>query len=468
MNKDLGTFLRQLKERGPAYYLTVKKAVTLKYEPCVIQQKLAAQGNYPVLCFENVEDSDLPLITNIFGSYELLGLALGVEPEEPKSAILKRYMEKCADPVPFQEIAAHEAPVKEIVLTNEEIDLGLLPIVHHAEKDSGKYITPGCLIIKDPDTGVTNVGMYRHEIQDKDKFGCMFNPAHHAGYIYRKYKELNKPMEAVLFLGHHPAVVMGALARNPYGTSELEIMGALMGEPLEVTRGETVSLPVPAFAEIAIEGFLDPRKETADGPFAEYTGYYGPRKDPVGLMQVTAITMRKNAIFHDLDPAHREHNLAGVLTFEASVYDSVKKLVPSCTGVYMPASGCCVYNAYVRIKKRVPGEGKSAGLAALSSEPNLKLVIVVDDDIDIYDEEQVLWAVSTRFEADVGLTMIPNMLGAHLDPSSYGEVRTQKGPMTTKIIIDATQPVTLPFAEKIKPPKEAWERIILEEYIDGK
>ena len=293
----------------------------------------------------------------------------------------------------------------------------------------------------------------------------MFNPAHHGAYIYRKYREMKKPMEAVLFIGHHPATVMGSLARNPMGTSEFEIMGALMGEPLEVTEGETVSLPVPAFAEIAIEGVLDPNKETGDGPFAEYTGYYGAEKKPVGLMQVTAISMRRDAIYHDLDPAHREHNLAGVLAFEASVYDSVKKLVPSVTGVYMPPSGCCVFTAYVGIKKRVPGEGKSAGLAALSAEPNLKIIVVVDDDIDIYNEEEVLWAISTRFEADVGLTMIPNIMGAHLDPSAYGEVRSERGPMTTKLIIDATRPATLGFAERIRPPEDLWNKVKLEDYI---
>jgi len=468
MNKDMRTFCDELKEMGPGYLLEIKKAVNTKYEPCVIQQKLAAEGKYPVLFFEKVEDSRYPLVTNLFGSYPLLGLALGVDPNEPKSVILKNYREKIENPVPVKEIPKSDSPVKEVVLNKEDVDLGLLPIVHHAENDSGKYITVGNLILRDPDTGVTNVGMYRHEVQSKNALGCMFNPAHHAAYIYRKYKELNRPMEAVLFLGHHPAAVIGCLARNPFGTSELEMMGALMDEPLEVTQAETVSLPVPAYAEVAIEGFLDPNQETGDGPFAEYTGYYGPSKKPIGLMQITAITMRKDAIYHDLDPAHREHNLAGVLTFEASVFDSVKKLVPSVTGVYMPSSGCCVYNAYVRIKKRVPGEGKSAGLAALSAEPNLKMVIVVDDDIDIYNEEQVLWAISTRFEADMDLTMIPNMTGAHLDPSAYGEVRTERGPMTTKLIIDATRPATLAFADRIVPPEEAWERIKLEDYIENK
>jgi 2,5-furandicarboxylate decarboxylase 1 len=244
-------------------------------------------------------------------------------------------------------------------------------------------------------------------------------------------------------------------------------MGALMGESLEVVPAETVDLPVPACAEIAIEGILDPAQESADGPFSEYTGFYGPAKDPVGLMQVRAVTMRKDAIYHDLDPSHREHNLSGALSFEASVFDAVKKLVPSVQAVYMPPSGSCVFTAYVQIKKRVPGEGKSAGIAAIAAEPNLKIAIVVDDDVDIYDEAQVLWAIATHCEADRDLTIIPNAMGAHLNPSAYGERRHEKGPMNTKMIIDATRPATLAFAERIRPPKEAWDRIRLEDYIRG-
>ena len=467
MNKDLRTFLAEMRQLGPDYFVSVDKQVDTVFEPSVIQQKLAAGKRYPVIRFENVTGSELPLVTNLFGSYELLGLALNVEPDAPKSAILDRFRARIGDPLPTVTVARDAAPVKEIVVTGDDIDLGALPIVLHAEKNAGKYITIGCLVIRDPDTGVINAGVYRHEVKGPNQLACMFNPAHHAGYIYRRYQELNRPMEAVLFIGHHPAAVMGALSRQPFETDEYRMMGALMGEPLEVVAAETVDIPVPAFAEIAIEGILDPANETADGPFAEYTGFYGPAKDPVGLMQITAVTMRSDAVYHDLDPAHREHNLSGVLSYESSVYDSVKRLVPSVTGVHMPASGTCVYTAYVRIAKRVPGEGRSAGLAAVAAEPNLKIAVVVDDDIDIYDEEQVLWAIATHLQADTGLSAIPNAMGAHLDPSAYGEVRSAKGPMQTKLIIDATRPATLPFAERIHPPKDAWDRIRLEDYVGG-
>ena len=466
MNKDLRTFLGEARQLGPEYFVTVSRAVDPVLEPCVIQQKLAAEGRFPVIRFERVNGSKLPLATNLFGSYALLGLALGVDPGKPKGALLERFRERERKPLPTVTVPRESAPVKQVVIRDGAVDLGTLPIVHHAEKDSGKYITVGCLVVRDPDTGILNAGMYRHEVQGPDRIGCMFNPAHHAGYIYRRYKELGRPMQAVLFIGHHPAALLGTLAQGPMDSDEFEIMGALMGEPLEVVAGETVDLPVPAFAEIAIEGFLDPAAETRDGPFAEFTGYYGPAKDPVGLMRVTAVTMRSDAIYHDLDPAHQEHNLANALTLESAVYQSVKQLVPTVTGVYMPVSGACRFTTYVAIRKRVPGEGKSAGLAALAANSNIKIAVVVDDDIDIYDEQQVLWAIATTFEADTGLAVISNAMGSHLNPSAYGEVRSQKGPMNTKMVIDATRPATLPFETRIRPPRDVWERIRLEDYIE--
>ena len=466
MNKDMRTFLGEARQLGRDYFASVTRPVDPMYEPSMIQQKLAAEGRYPVIRMENMNGSELPLATNMFGSYELLGLALGVDPGTPKSEILHRFRSRIANPLATVPVEREDAPVKQIIHTDGGIDLNKLPIVHHAEKDSGKYISVGCLVVRDPDTGILNVGMYRHELQGTDRLGCMFNPAHHAGYIYRRCRELGKRMEAVLFIGHHPAAILGTLVHGAMDVDEFELMGALMDEPLEVVAAETVDLPVPAFAEIAIEGYLDPAEETNDGPFAEYTGFYGPAKDPIGLMQVTAITMRSDAIYHDLDPAHPEHNLAGALSFGNRVYDSVKNLVPSVTGVYLPVSGACAFTAYVSIKKRVPGEGMSAGMAAIAANSDVKIAIVVDDDIDIYDEQQVLWAIATHFEADQGLAVIPNAMGAHLNPAAYGEVRHEKGPMNTKMVIDATRPATLDFADRIRPHKETWDRIRLQDYID--
>ena len=465
-NKDLRDFLAGIREKGSDFYVEVKKPLEPELEVCVIQQKLAKAGRYPVIYCPEIKGSKLPLITNVFGSYEMLGLALGIAPEEQdKSKVLHEFRKRVANKMPIQFIPAKEAPVKEIVLTGKDVDLGLLPITRHALLDSGKYVTIGCMICKDPDTGTPNVGIYRHEVKGKDELGCMVNPAHHASYIARRYAELGKPTEVVLFVGHHPAVILGADIRGDMDDDEMEIMGGLLGEPLLVTKGETVDVPVPAWAEVAIEGVIDPTKMVTDGPFAEYSGYYGEAEKPSFLIKVTSITMRKDAIYHDLDPAHREHNFSSGLPFESNAYDIIKKIVPSLKAIHFPPSGTCILHMYVSIKKRIAGEGKMAGLAAIASDLSVKLVIVVDEDIDIYNEEEVLWAVATRVVGDKDISIIPSVAGAHLDPSAYDETRLKSGNMTSNVIIDATKPTEMPFATRITPPPDLWKSMRLEDYI---
>ncbi len=467
MAKDLRQFLQLVKQKGSDFYAEVSKPLKPEFEVCVIQQKLAKEGRFPVIYCPEIEGSKLPLVSNLFGSYELLGLALDLDPGlVGKNEIFQEFRRRReSDIKPPQMISASEAPVKEVILRGKDADLGLLPVVHHAQHDSGKYITIGCMVCKDPDTGIPNVGVYRHELKGKGKLGCMINPANHGAYIARRYSEMGKPMEVVIFIGHHPAVILGSLVRGDLDMNELEVMGSLLGEPLQVTPAETVDLPVPAHAEIAIEGVIDTRNMTTDGPFAEYTGYYGEGMKSCYLIQVTGITMRKDAIYLDSDPAHREHNLAGVLPKEYDWFEVVRRAVPTVKAVHFPPSGTCVYHVYVSIRKRVPGEGKFAALAALSGSPAVKVAVVVDEDIDVYDEQEVLWAVATRVEGDKDISIIPEATGAHLDPTAYDETRLKRGPMTNKVIIDATKPVGLPFATRITPPEGLWKSMNLADYL---
>jgi len=465
MSKDLRQFLKVVKELGPDFYVEVKRPLKPKFEPCVIQEKLAKEGRFPVIYCPQIEGSKLPLVTNLFGSYEMLGLALDVDARKMgKAEVLKEYRKREADTKPPQMVPASEAPVKEVILQGKEVDLSLLPIIHHQDGDSGKYITIGSMICKDPDTGIPNVAVYRHEVKGKDRLGCMLVPVHHAAYIARRCAELSKPMEVVLSVGHHPAVTIGACSTGDINENELELIGGLLGEPLQVTPAETVDLPVPARAEIAIEGVIDPHNVVTDGPFGEFTHYYGGEASCY-IIQVTAITMRQDAIYHDLDNAHREHNYASVLANESNTYNVIKRAVPAVKAVHFPWTGLCEFHVYVSIKKRIQGEGKFAGLAALTANAELKLAVVVDEDIDVYDEEEVLWAVCTRVQGDLDVSTIPWVAGADLDPSCYDETRFKRGAMTTKMIIDATKPVELPFATRITPPRALWDSMRLDNYL---
>ena len=466
MPKDLRQFLQVVREAGPQHYVEVKKPLDPYLQVGVIQHKLYKQGRSPVIYCSEIQGSKIPLVTNLFGSYELLGVALGMDPNEvKKDRILHEYKKRENDSKPTKMVPAAEAPVKEVVLLGENVDLGVLPITHHALLDSGKYITVGCMICKDPDTGVFNVGMYRHEVKGKNRLGCMFNPIHHGNLIARRYAELGKPMEVVVFIGHHPAAILGSQFTGGQDVDELEVMGGLMGEPLRVTRCETVDLPVPADAEIVIEGIIDPRVIETDGPFAEFAGHYGEANKPGFLIQATAITMRKDAIYHDLDPAHPEHNICNVLGFESPIYDTVKKMIPTLKAVHCPQSGLHIYHVYISIKKTTIGQGKTAGVIALGAASHAKTCIVVDDDIDIFNENEVMFALATRMVPGRDISIIENCAGNHLDPSAMDETRLKHGPLQDLLIIDATKPLTLPTFTRITPSKHLWDSMKLEDYL---
>ncbi len=467
MSKDLRQFLGVVREAGPEFYVEVKKPLSPKLEPFILQQKLFKKGRNPVIYCPEIKGSKIPLVTNLMGSYELLGLALDMDPKKlDKSQVSQEFRRREADTKPPREIPAAAAPVKEVILKGNDVDLSRLPVTQHHELDSGKYIVIGFLVCRDPDTGIMNAGVFRHEVKGKDRIGCDLAPAHHSAYIAGRYAELGKPMEVALVIGHHPAVVLGACAEGSVDMNEYEVMGGLLGEPLEVTPAETVDLLVPARAEIIVEGVIDrPIDGTiTDGPFGEYTWYYGRGNQPAYLMRVTAITMRQDAIYHDLDPAHPEHNLAEALGAECSIYDAVKKVVPSVRAVHLPMSGV-LYHTYVSIKKRVQGEGKLAALGALAGHTWAKLVVVVDDDVDVFNEAEVMWAIATRVVGDRDISIIAEATGQRLDPSAYNETRLGRGYMVSKVIIDATRPVNLPFATRITPNQKLWDAMNLEDYL---
>ncbi|MFC1965005.1 UbiD family decarboxylase, partial [Chloroflexota bacterium] len=399
----------------------------------------------------------------------MLGLALDMTPEElkmgGKAEVFDEYRRRRGDVNPPKEIPASESPVKEIILQGKDIDLSLLPITHHTEHNPGKYISAGMTICKDPDTGIPNVGVYRIHVKGKDRFGCAMRPSNNGGLIARRYAELGKTMEVVTFIGHHPAVFNAATTIGPLEMNELEVMGSLLGEPLEVTATTTVDLPVPARAEIAIEGIIDPSKMDTDGPFSEAFGYYGDER-PCYVTQVTAITMRQDAIYHDLYPAHIEHNLSYQLSRESNLYDRVKSAVPTIKAVhYGPEKQMASNLVYISIRKRSQGEGRLAGLTALNSDIISKIAVVVDDDIDVYNEHEVLWAIGTRVRADSDILIIPRMPTIHLNPCAYNETETWTGYMDAKILIDATKPADLPFAVRVTPPKSLWDYMKLEDYL---
>jgi len=438
MSKDLRSFIRDLLACRPGEIKRVTAAVDPRFGATAIAERFARDSQYPALYFERVGESAIPLVLNLTATFERLAVALGTTLQE----MVPAFGERMTKPIAAREVPREGAPVKEQVWTGDQVDLGTLPLLTHNELDGGPYVTSGIGIMRDPESGVVNAGLYRHQVYGRNELGVWFIDGHHGNYIYRRYEERGEPAPIAIAIGHHPAVVMGAVCRLPGIGGEFDAAGGLLGEAVEVTRAETSDLPVPARAEIVIEGEVIPYERRHEGPFGEWPGHY-TAEGPKPVIRVTAITMRRSPIYYDVFSANREHLVLGSLPRMGSIYRNVKAIVPGLRAVNVPAHSRM--HCYLSISKTRDAEVKKAAFAALNTEPeNLKMIVVVDDDINVFNDGDVLWAIGTRFDAARDLLVIPRWSGpGGLLPVGweYHQDGTRTPRMITATIIDATKPL---------------------------
>lgn len=459
MPKDLRTYLQELRGARPGDLLVMEDPVGPRFGVTAFVERLEGEDRNPALLFTNVRGSSIPCLINLGSSFQRLALALG---KQSIRDVIEDLATRENRPVPPREIPRAEAPVKEVVLKGDEVNLDLLPILVHNEFDGGHYVDAGPMIMRQRGTGTYNVGLYRHQKHDRKRLGVMINPANHGNYLRAEYEDHDEPTEAAIVIGHHPAWLLASVTKQSSVGGEMETTGAFLGEPLEVVRAETLDMLVPARAEIVIEGVIPPHTRHHEGPFGEWPRYYY-KEGPQPVLEVTAITMRRRPIYQSIFNAHNEHTVIGTLPRLGSLLRRVRGAVPSVTGVNLPISGAGRSHCYISIKKRAEGEPKQAAMAAMVTDPNIKHVIVVDDDVDVFNEQQVLWALAMRFQADRGLAVIPHALGSHLVPTAYGWDRLTKGPMETKLIFDATKPLPpYDFPKDAKAPKDLTAAVNLE------
>jgi len=453
MAQDLRTYLDQLLTDHPEQLKIVDDEVDPEFEATALVDKIERDDRYPgfpAVLFRNIGGSKVPLLLNLHGTYERVALSI----ESDVAGMVEAYSRREGSPIPPTMVPSEQAPVHEVVYTGDDIDITQFPFLVHQELDAGKYITSAATISRDPDSGRLNAGIFRHQVQGPNQVGFMTNPAHHTSYILRANRDAGKKMEVALVIGHHPAMLMAAVSKLPGIGGEMDVMGGLLGESVEMVKCKTVDLEVPAHAEIVIEGVVDtdPEKVQSEGPFGEYPLYY-TRIGPMPWVQITAVTTRKDPIYVDVFNAHREHLVLGALPRMGSMFRRVREVMPTVTAINLPLSGIRSM-AFISMKKKVEGEPKLAACAAFTVDPILKHVFMVDDDIDVYNDDQVMWAFTTRFQADRDLIVMPNFLGGHLNPVTYGWHREEKGPMETKLIFDCTKPappITFPTACRIPP-----------------
>jgi UbiD family decarboxylase len=446
MFEDLRGYLSFLEEQGQL--LRVKEEVEAKFEIAAgIRKTSDVEG--PALLFENVKGfPGWRVLGGLFATRKLVALGLGV----PQDQMLERYLTLEDKRIPPEMVSS--GPVKEIKWTGAQVDLSKLPIVTHAEKDVGPYVTIGVQVGKDPETHIRNLSIHRMLVLGKDKLSLWAPADHHLGRMILKAEEKNRGLEVATAIGVEPSLVIGSQAKVPYGIDEYHVAGGLRGAAVKLVKCETIDVEVPAAAEIVIEGVTIPGERVADGPYGEYPGCYSEAKQ-APVLKVTAITMRKNPIYQTAltgMPVTENHTLIEYGN-AAVVYREVKKIVPEVRAVNMTPGGTFRHHVVVSIKKRAENEGRNVILALLSMGIGLKQVIVVDHDIDPFDPMQVDWAMSTRFQADKDAIIVPRIACSTLDPSC------PENRVTAGLGIDATAPmkehwrfekVEIPGVDKVK------------------
>ena len=367
----------------------------------------------------------MAVVSNLFVDRNSVANSIGV----PTGELLSRFQHAVRRPLPWIEVA--EAPVQQVV--HRDVDLlKLLPVPKHNEHDSGPYITAALLIARNPKTGVQNVSIHRCQVSGPDRIGVLLLPRHTRHY-FTMAEESGEALEIALVIGVHPACILASQAIAALDEDEMGIAGALLGAPVEMVKCKSNRVCVPAHAEIVIEGRILPKLREPEGPFGEFPQYYGPRANRE-VIQVDAVTHRRDAIFHTIVGGGVEHLVLGQVPREATLLEHLQRSFPSVSDVRLTRGGSCRYHLVVKIDKRDNGEPKNIIMGAFGGHCDLKQVVVVDLDVDIDNPDEIEWAIATRFQADQDLLVVSGAQGSKLDPSSRDGISAKMG-------IDATKPV---------------------------
>ena len=402
---------------------------------------LVVKSDQPVL-FERVRGFDIQVAGGLFWNRKRLAAALGWAEAE----LGTRFAAGVSAMIEPQMV--HDAPAQEIVRTGGDVDLTELPIPLLAEKDGGPYISAGVVMARG--AGRVNAGVYRLMYRSRDETGIDLVTVSDLRRLYEARLARREPLPISVSLGVHPIEILSAAYKAPPGVSEMAIAGGLHGSPVPLVQCKTVDVPAIADAEIVLEGELSPIGWTEDeGPFGEFAGMYGDLKaNPV--VKVTAITRRRDAIFHLLQMPW-DNAWLGAAATEAQVWSALRTAGVDVVNLCVTEGSACRWSVIASIRKRAGG-GKNA-LMAILALPDTKHALVVDEDVDIFDPVQVEWARTFRVQADKDVIIIGGAQAKHVDPSVRPwELASGQLPLTAKMGIDATIPEGIPAAyyERIK------------------
>lgn len=452
--QSLRGFLQMVQSEHPDEFLRIREPVDARLDMTAVVFEAERAGRSPVIQFENVSEHRMQVVTNTAGNRKLLAACLGVELADLPSAFRAR----CQTYIPCEIV--EKAAWDDIVLEGDDLDLTKLPIPFQFSVDAAPYITAGQISARDPETGVDTTGFHRLMLKGKNRLGVSLHSRRRMYEFHRRAEQRGHSLPVAITIGVHPLHYMGSMVyAYPPEVRKFEIIGGLFGEPYRLARCGIDGLEVPAGAEIVIEGEILAGVKEPEGPFGEFTGYASYRSTQ-NVFVAKRMRMRRDAIFHSVTSGmSKDHILTSCITREGEILNALRRNLPNVRAVHVPHTTCGAFMAFIAMKKTADGEPQMAIMATLGTELYTKYVIVVDDDVDIFDMNDVMWAVATRVRAEKDIVFIPGAKAAILDPTSDPENFT-----LTKMGIDATRPSGRDFAERlvISDEQRARARALLE------
>ena len=405
--------------------------------------EVAARATHPkVVLFDEIKGypKGFRVVTNPVCSAPTTALAFGLDPQLTGLDIIRSWKEKLGKQTPIKPAEVASGPITENVDSGERIDLLKFPTPRWHEHDGGRYIGTGCMVImEDPEQKWTNVGTYRVCVHDKKTLGIWISPGKHGRLIREKYWAQGKGCPVVISFGQDPILQKVASWYEAWGVSELEIAGWLFGAPVPYVRGKETGLPIPATAELAIEGFIVPPEQDSrsEGPFGEWTGYYasGTRHEPI--VRVKNVFYRNEPIIFGMPPG-----ISGkpVPLSAANIWLALEKAgVTDVHGVWEYQTR---YITVISLKQKYGGHVKRAAMAMLGSTYGYhrRFVIIVDDDVDPSNIDDVLWAMATRCDPATAIDVIHEAWSTPLDPRIAPDARAARNFTNSVAIVNACQP----------------------------
>ncbi len=405
--RDLREFLQVLEKKGLLHRVKVEVDPVLEIAEITDRMCKSANGG-KALFFERVKGSSIPVVTNIFGSFERICLALEVETLDDVGKRIEKLLNHTPPKTLKEKIKAvfelieiskylpkrvNKAPCQEVI--NHDPDLSKLPILKTWPKDGGRFITFPMVFTRDPETGKQNCGMYRMHVYDEKTTGMHWHIHKDGAVHFRKYKELGRTMPVAVAIGSDPAVIYSATAPLPYGVDEMVFAGFLRKSPVEMVKCITSDIEVPSNSEIVLEGYVEPDELRDEGPFGDHTGFYSP-VDKFPVFHVTCITHRKSPIYPAtvVGKPPMEDCYMGKAT-ERIFLPLLRMQFPEIVDMNLPMEGVFHNAAIVSIKKQYPGHGKKIihGLWGMGQMMFSKLIIVVDEDVNVQDLSTTAWKV---------------------------------------------------------------------------